>query len=150
MYQRIAPVYALILYQLLTARYAWCDNDGATLHDGCIPLASLTGVIVSFFKWMACDGMLTVAHHLHLTRPPQKEQVPECTIAATTYLHMQTSAHVVRQKSSQLSTARVVMHIGYHRQTVALVKTHRVVIVVIEERALLAFHEGVIFLALLL
>ena len=42
------------------------------------------------------------------------------------------------------------MHVGYHRLTVVLVKAHRVVVVVIEERALLASHEGVVFLALLL
>ena len=94
--------------------------------------------------------MLAVAHHLHLTRPPQKEQVAECTIVTIAYLHMQTSAHEIGQELPQLSTARVVMHVGYHRLTVALVKAHRVVVVVIEERSLLASHEAVIFLPLFL
>ena len=94
--------------------------------------------------------MLAVAHHLHLTRPPQKEQVAECPITTTAYLHMQTSAHEIGQELPQLNTARVVMHVGYHRLTVALVKAHRVVVVIIEERSLLASHKGVVFLALLL
>jgi hypothetical protein len=34
--------------------------------------------------------------------------------------------------------------------TMALVKAYRIVVVVIEERALQASHEGVVFLALLL
>jgi hypothetical protein len=63
---------------------------------------------------------------------------------------MQTSAQVVWQESPQLGTARVVVHVGYHRLSVAFVKAHRVVVVVIEERALLALHEGVVLLALLL
>ena len=108
------------------------------------------GVVISFLVWLTSEGMATVAHHLHLTRPSQEEQVAESAIATTAYLHMQTSAHVVWQKSPQQSTARVVMHIGYHRLTVALVKAHCVVVVVIEERALLASHEGVVFLTLLL
>ena len=88
MYQRIAPFYALVFHQLFTTRDSRGDDDGTTLHDGRLPPTSLTGIVVGLLIWMTSDGMLAVAHHLHLTRPPQKEQVAEGAIATTTYLHM--------------------------------------------------------------
>ncbi len=51
---------------------------------------------------------------------------------------------------AQDGSPRVVMHIGYHRLSVALVEADGVVVVFVEERALLPSHEGVVFLPLLL
>ena len=150
MYQRKASFYALVFHQLFTARDSRGDNDGCSLHDGCLSLASLMGEVGSFLVWMTGDGMLTVAHHLHLTRPPQQEQVAECAVATTAYLHMQASAHEVRQESPQHGAAGVVMHISNHSLPMALIKAHRVIVIVIEERALPASHKGVVFLTLLL
>jgi hypothetical protein len=94
------------------------------------------GVVLRLFIRLPTHGVAPVTHHLHLARPSQQEQIAVCTIAAITYLHMQTPAHEVGQKSPQHSSTRIIMHIGYHCLAVALIEAYSVIIVIIEEWAL--------------
>ena len=79
----------------------------------------------------------------------QGVEVMEAAVVAVCR-HMGDVAHRVEIPGRQDGAPRIVVHIGYHGLAVALVEAYRVVVVVIEEWALLACHEGVVLLPLLL
>lgn len=61
---------------------------------------------------------------------------------------MQTSTQEVGQELPQQSTPRIVVHVGYHRLSMTLIKTYCVIVIVIEERSFATPNKRVILLAL--
>ena len=147
--EREAALYALVFHQQLAARDAGRHDYRGAAEDGGEPLVVLLGVVGGGLVGLAVGGVSAVALHLHLVRPAQQEEVAEGAVAAAAYLHMEAALHEVGQSAAQDGAARVVVHIGNHGLAVAVVEAHGVVVVVIEQRAALSAHKGVVFLALL-
>lgn len=149
MYQRIALLQAFFFHQQLAPRDAGGDNDGLSFEDGGFPRLTLARIVVGVLVWDAADGMAAVALHLHFASPSQKEEVAENAIAALAYHDMEAALHHVGQPTTQEGTARVVVHVCYHRLAVAVVEADGIVVVVVEKRALAPANKRVVLLALI-
>ena len=96
----------------------------------------------------AAGGVAPMALHLHLAGPAEQEEVAEGSKAVVADADVQASLHEVGQGPPQQGPARVVVDVGDHGFAVAVVEADGVVVVVVEEGALPALHEGVVFLPL--
>ncbi len=90
----------------------------------------------------------TMAEDLRLERPAQQEEVAEGRVAHATDGEAQAALHELRHARLQDGPPRVVMHIRQHGLQLVRCVQHRVVVVIIEQRLLLARERGVVARAL--
>ena len=148
-YQRVAFLQAFGLHHQFATRNTRCHYHRGTSHHLCYPFVMLAGVVVGGFVRLSADRMAAVALHLYFVGPPQEEKVTEGTVAAVANPDMQAALHYVWQQAAQDGAAWVVMYIGNHRLTVAVIKADRVVVVVIKQWTILSAYHGIVFFALL-
>ena len=89
-----------------------------------------------------------MAEDLRLERPAQQEEVAEGRVAHASDGEAQAALHELRHARLQDGPPRVVVHIGQHGLQLVRCVQHRVVVVIIEQRLLVAREGGVVARAL--
>lgn len=141
--QRIAFLYAAVLYLLLALGNARGDDDRCSFHDHALPLACLVAEgfglfvrnggyevwgILSLVVAGSCAllfrkhtvACLPMAEHLHLLCPTEQEEIAEGCVVCAVDNDMQQSLHELRIEVAEDGSARVVMNIVYHGCLMAL------------------------------